>query len=184
MSAVPGSCRLWLHHLNIIVCCCSYYDYEWRLEQLRQIRRKQRAIAGKRSLADYGIVRRIHFIFDRATRKFKGDPSVWMAWLKFCRDSQSKRQVSKVITKALKLHPTAPYFWAYAAAWCASRPVRRASIQCTTLCCMPAPPGWRLYSGATLTAAAAAAEPAQGLRLQHTATGAARCVNRCPAVGL
>eukprot|EP00892_Ulva_mutabilis_P011884 jgi/Ulvmu1/9068/UM005_0161.1 len=94
-----------------------YYDYEWRLEQLRQLRRKQRAIAGKRSLADYGIVRRIHFIFDRATRKFKGDPGIWMSWLKFCKDSQSKRQVSKVITKALKLHPTAPYFWAYAAAW-------------------------------------------------------------------
>ena len=117
---------------------CRYYDYEWRLEQLRQIRRKQRAIAGKRSLADYGIIRRIHFIFDRATRKFKGDPGVWMTWLKFCKDSQSKRQVSKVITKALKLHPTASYFWAYAAAWCVSRTVYLAFIRCTTLCCMPA----------------------------------------------
>lgn len=98
-------------------------------------------------------------MFDRATRKFKGDPAIWMAWLKFCKDSQSKRQVSKVITKALKLHPTAPYFWAYAAAWCVSSLSRLYIIRCTTLCCMPAHPGSRLYSGATLTAVAPASEP-------------------------
>jgi hypothetical protein len=40
-----------------------------------------------------------------------------MSWLQFCKKSNSKRQVSKVVTKALKLHPTAPFFWAYAAAW-------------------------------------------------------------------
>lgn len=97
---------------------CRYCDYEWKLEQLRQLRRKKREISGKRSLADYGIVRRIHFIYDRATRKFKGDVAIWMSWLQFCKESNSKRQVSKVVTKALKLHPCAPYFWAYAAAWC------------------------------------------------------------------
>jgi U3 small nucleolar RNA-associated protein 6 len=95
-----------------------YYEYEWKLEQLRRCRRKARGITGKRSLADYGLLRRIHFIFDRATRKFKGNLSVWMAWLEFCKSSRSSRQVSKVVTRALKLHPTAPFLWAYAAAWC------------------------------------------------------------------
>ena len=101
-----------------IIHVCRYCEYEWKLEQLRQLRRKSKAIAGKRSLADYGIVWRIHFIYDRATRKFKGDITIWMSWLQFCRESNSKRQVSKVVTKALKLHPSAPHFWAYAAAWC------------------------------------------------------------------
>jgi hypothetical protein len=35
----------------------------------------------KKSLADYAIVRRIHFIFERAVRKFKTDLSLWTAWL-------------------------------------------------------------------------------------------------------
>lgn len=111
---------------------CRYCEYEWKLEQLRQLRRKAKAIAGKRSLADYGIVRRIHFIYDRATRKFKGDVTIWMSWLQFCRESNSKRQVSKVVTKALKLHPSASHFWAYAAAWCEIF----TSIACTALCCL------------------------------------------------
>ena len=99
---------------------CRYYEYEWKLEQLRRTRRKLRDIGGKRSVADYGIVRRIHFIFERATRKFKGDLEVWTAWLAFCKESQSAKQVSKVVTKALKLHPGEPFLWTYAAAWCAS----------------------------------------------------------------
>jgi U3 small nucleolar RNA-associated protein 6 len=102
------------------VTLARYYAHEWKLEQLRRLRQKARNITGARSLADYGIVRRIHFIFDRATRKFKGDMGIWMAWLKFCKDSNSRHQVSKVLAKALKLHPSAPYLWAYAAAWCAA----------------------------------------------------------------
>lgn len=105
-------------------------------------------------------------MFDRATRKFKGDPGIWMAWLKFCKDSQSKQQVSKVITKALKLHPTAPYFWAYAAAWCVSSLSRLRVVRCTTLCCMPANPGSWLYSGATLIAVASASR-ALSTRREH-----------------
>lgn len=119
-----------------------YCEYEWRLEQLRQLRRKAKAISGKRSLADYGIVRRIHFIYDRSTRKFNGDASIWMSWLQFCRESNSKRQVSKVVTKALKLHPSAPHFWAYAAAWYEpSTP----ALHCTLLL---APVGMQLYNSA------------------------------------
>jgi hypothetical protein len=124
---------------------CRYYEYEWKLEQLRGLRRKERNIVGKRSLADYGIVRRIHFIFDRATRKFKGEMGMWMAWLKFCKDSDSKQQVSKVVTKALKLHPNAPYLWAYAAAWCV-----------IDLCLMTLVPTYAPHSVARLTSRPAA----------------------------
>jgi hypothetical protein len=108
----------------MVQCARRYHEYEWNLEQLRRVRRKARAITGKRSLADYGIVRRIHFIFERATRKFKGELSVWAAWLDFCKASGSSRQVSKVVTKALKLHPSAPFLWTHAAAWCALPPDR------------------------------------------------------------
>lgn len=71
----------------------------------------------KRSLADYAIVRRIHFIFERAVRKFKSDVSLWTAWLEFCRASNSSRRLGRVVGRALQIHPTEPGLWVYAAAW-------------------------------------------------------------------
>lgn len=122
-SLMASAPTLWRRHEVLHVqgrrplTLCRYQAYERKLEELRQVRRKLRKISGKRSLADYGIVRRIHFIYERATRKFKGDLTVWMAWLDFCKESRSVKQVSKVVTSALKLHPAAPFLWTYAAAW-------------------------------------------------------------------
>ncbi len=73
-----------------------YAEYEMQLEELRRVRRKTRNITGKRSLADFCIARRVHFIFERATRKFRGNLPLWMAWLKHCRNTKSHVQFSKV----------------------------------------------------------------------------------------
>lgn len=74
-----------------------YIQYETRLEELRKLRKEAAGLAGtKKSLADHALVRRIHFIFERATRKFRGDLALWHAWLRFCKDSRSVRQMSKV----------------------------------------------------------------------------------------
>ena len=59
----------------------------------------------------------MHFIFERAARKFKRDLGVWTRWLEFCRATRSNRRLSRVAARALQLHPTAPGLWAYAAAW-------------------------------------------------------------------
>eukprot|EP00775_Hariotina_reticulata_P012876 gene12876-13002_t len=50
-----------------------------------------RSFGKKKTLADYAIVRRIHFIFERAVRKFKIDLSLWTTWLEYCRSSNSNR---------------------------------------------------------------------------------------------
>ncbi len=95
-----------------------YIEYECKLEELRKHRRKALELAdSKKTLADYAIVRRVHFIFERATRKFRSDLSLWTRWLEFCRDSSSSKQLSKVATKAVQVHPTAAGLWVYAAAW-------------------------------------------------------------------
>lgn len=61
------------------LCCCGVCG-------------KPRQTSGKKkTLADYAIVRRIHFIFERAVRKFKTDLSLWTAWLEYCRSSNSNR---------------------------------------------------------------------------------------------
>lgn len=57
------------------VLCCRYIEYESKLEELRSSRRKSRGISGKKALAEFCIIRRIHFIYERATRKFRcGQP--------------------------------------------------------------------------------------------------------------
>lgn len=60
------------------------------------MRKKSRRLHGKASLADYAGVRRIHFIFERATRKFAGDLRMWTRWLAYCHDSGSTRRISRV----------------------------------------------------------------------------------------
>ncbi|WIA08040.1 hypothetical protein OEZ85_007510 [Tetradesmus obliquus] len=95
-----------------------YIEYESKLEELRQHRRKGLDTRGKKkSLADYAIVRRIHFIFERAVRRFRSDLALWTAWLEFCRASSSNRRLGRVVGRALQVHPTEPGLWVYAAAW-------------------------------------------------------------------
>jgi hypothetical protein len=57
----------------------------------------------KKSIADYAIVRRIHFIFERAVRRFRSDLSLWTAWLEFCRASNSHRRLGRVVGRALQV---------------------------------------------------------------------------------
>jgi hypothetical protein len=60
----------------------------------------------KKSLADFAIVRRIHFIFERSVRKFKTDLGLWTSWLEFCKSSNSNRRLGRVVARALQIHPT------------------------------------------------------------------------------
>lgn len=57
----------------------------------------------KKSLADYAIVRRIHFIFERTVRRFRSDLALWTAWLEFCRASSSNRRLGRVVGRALQV---------------------------------------------------------------------------------
>ena len=126
-----------------------YIDYEKSLERLRQLRRKTRAIDGPDTLADHCIVRRTHFIYERALRKFKGDLSFWSQWLRFCQKSKSTRQMSRVLTRALQLHPTVPSLWTYAAAWefehNGNAIAARALMQRGLRMCKEAPAMWHEY---------------------------------------
>ena len=95
--------------------------------------------------ADTAGIRRIHFIYTRALRKFRGDLRLWTKYFAFCRDTNSTRSLDKVrltpfcrsshswcaseavfnltgdclqaLTQALQLHPHVPGLWSYAASW-------------------------------------------------------------------
>jgi len=57
-----------------------YIAYEMNLNQLRK---KRKAIKGseKRSVSDNSIGMRIHFIFERAVRKFGNDTHLWKQFI-------------------------------------------------------------------------------------------------------
>ena len=126
-----------------------YIEYENKLEKLRKYRRKQRGIEGPSTLADHCIVRRTHFIYERALRKFRGDLTLWSRWLKFCQESKSTRQISRVLTRALQLHPNCASLWTYAAAWefehNANAVAARALMQRGIRMCKDAPSLWHEY---------------------------------------
>eukprot|EP00897_Mesotaenium_endlicherianum_P009985 jgi/Mesen1/9014/ME000565S08343 len=101
-----------------------YVEYEIKLEALRKFRKKALVrelkaskLRWRSSLSDRAITRRVIFIYERAVRKFRGDLRLWLKYMEFCREHGGTRQMQKVITKALQLHPATPGLWIYAAAW-------------------------------------------------------------------
>lgn len=83
---------------------CRYIEYEKQVEALRVARKRSRKLDGKPSLADHAGVRRVHFVFERATRKFPGDLRLWTLWLHYCRESKSTRRISRVSTPLNPVH--------------------------------------------------------------------------------
>lgn len=110
--------------------------YEEKLETLRKHRKrmlnaeaqrevkkgdgaggKGAKVADVSAAGDHAVIRRIHFIYERALRKFRGDLTIWVDFFTFCRRHGGGKALSRALAKALALHPTMPGLWSYAAAW-------------------------------------------------------------------
>ena len=81
---------------------------------LESLRRKRVHRMGVKTQGHAGQ-RRIFFVLDRATRKFHGDVGLWMQYLGFARQQKAGKKVSQILTSVLRLHPTKPELWIYAA---------------------------------------------------------------------
>lgn len=93
-----------------------YIEYEMRLERLRALRADRLGI--KKTDAQYGpSMRRLHQLFQRATKKYSGDLELWMQWVDFSKEHGSNNVLSKSIGKALLLHPSVSSLWILAADW-------------------------------------------------------------------
>ena len=115
---------------SLLVWHCRYAEYETKLEALRAHRKEVLGLHGKTTLADYAIVKRTHLIYERATRKFRGDLRVWLIWLHFCRTSGSTRQISRV-------HPPETWLrhWSMQTPFCMQAPLSHLHIGCQSTCC-------------------------------------------------
>lgn len=110
-----------------------YAEYETKLEQLRK-KRKERILAAlaatdgetgrkkqrptwKGSVSDHSLRQRIHFIYDRALRKFPGDVDLWIKYLDWAESVGANKVLGRSYARAIQLHPSKPTFWIKAATW-------------------------------------------------------------------
>lgn len=88
-----------------------YAEYEMNLDSLRRKRVKRLGVKTSHHTGQ----RRIFFVLDRATKKFPGDLGLWMQHITFAQKQESNKKVSLLVTNVLRLHPTKPELWIYAA---------------------------------------------------------------------
>lgn len=96
-----------------------YVTYERALDRLRD-KRKKRLGYGKKSkssVSDFSMQKRLHFIFDRMLRKWKGDVSLWHQYIDFCVEQQANKMLHSVLARALQYHPRDVSLWVRAATW-------------------------------------------------------------------
>ena len=100
----------------------KYIKHELDTERLRRHRAARNgrltgatARAPVKGTSNRSIVRRIIFLYSRATRSFRGDLSLWRAYFDFCNAAGASRALSRALATALSLHPNNPGLWAYAA---------------------------------------------------------------------
>ncbi len=93
-----------------------YIEFEVRLEELRKLRAKRLGVKNNDAQMAPSI-RRLHSLFQRATRKYRGDLELWMQWVEFSKQVGSNNVLSRSIGKALLLHPLVPALWILAADW-------------------------------------------------------------------
>lgn len=95
----------------------SYIQYEINFLELLKKRRERIGYFFKKKEIEYSIVQRINQLFKRATNKWKEDLQLWMSHVAFCKKWDCKRQLSRIYSSLLAVHPDKPALWIMAAKW-------------------------------------------------------------------
>ena len=91
-----------------------YIQHEIAVESLKRLRQSKLNIK-KLGVSNFSIIRRAHYLYTRALKKFSNDKDLWLEHIKFCADSGSVNSLNKVIMRALRYHPREAAFWSLAA---------------------------------------------------------------------
>jgi len=92
----------------------NYIQHEMAVESLKRIRQGKLSIH-KLGVANFSIIRRVHYLYTRALKKFAADKELWLEHIMFCADTGSVTSLNKVIMRALRFHSREATFWALAA---------------------------------------------------------------------
>ncbi|KNG47623.1 rrna processing protein utp6 [Stemphylium lycopersici] len=87
-----------------------YIEFEKNVDALRRKRVKRLGVRYKGSGQ-----RSIYFLYNRATRKFSGDLTLWMQYIDFARKDKAYKRLNDIFTSVARLHPTKPDIWILAA---------------------------------------------------------------------
>ncbi|RLV94038.1 U3 small nucleolar RNA-associated protein 6 [Spathaspora sp. JA1] len=97
----------------------KYVEFESNLEKLRKKRYNRLNTVGlvetKPSISDWAGVRRIMFVFERATRRYPGDTELWSNYLQFAKENGAIKVIYKVYSRLLQLQPRNVDAWLSAA---------------------------------------------------------------------
>jgi len=93
-----------------------YITHELNLEELRRLR-KNKAGLSKSTPSDHAGKQLVHFIFERALRKFRGDLELWLQYLDYCCSTSSHKAHSRALAQALQLFPRTAGLWIRAASY-------------------------------------------------------------------
>lgn len=97
----------------------KYSEFEVNVEKLRKKRYNRLTKVGlintKPSLSDWAGSRRILFIYDRATRRYPKEMSIWSQYLKFAKNNGAIKIIYKVYSRLLQLQPRNIDAWLSAA---------------------------------------------------------------------
>ncbi|KAK5937456.1 U3 snoRNP protein [Knufia obscura] len=89
----------------------QYAEFEINVDMLRRKRIKRLGVKA----TTHNGQRRVFFVFDRGARQFPGDLKLWMQSIEYARSQKALKKVTQMLTNALRLHPTKPELWIYAA---------------------------------------------------------------------
>ena len=78
----------------------------------------------------HALIRKIHGLYQRALRKYRGNVGLWLQFTTFCYLHGNQRLLSEVIAQALQLNPTCAGLWSFAAQWEYKRKVRLITSNC------------------------------------------------------
>ena len=93
-----------------------YIEYEINVDKLRRVRAKRLGVKRVDS-QEPASLRRIHGLFYRVTRRFKGDLDLWLQWVQFSKDCGSSNVLSRALGSAVLLFPNVADLWILAADW-------------------------------------------------------------------
>lgn len=88
-----------------------YAEFEINVDALRLKRVKRLGIKSP----GHSGKRNVFSILQRGTKKFPGDVSLCMQEIEYARSQKSYKKLSQILTRALRLHPSKPELWIYAA---------------------------------------------------------------------
>lgn len=94
-----------------------YIQYELNLDLLRKRRKQKFGITKKVLPGEAVFIKRLHFVFQSALKKFSSDVKLWLQYIDYCKRMGSNQVLGKVVGRMLQAHPNNTGLWIMVAKW-------------------------------------------------------------------